>query len=47
MVKLNRQRAFLNSTANEKVVIFNKNVLNILSYLIPHETIVRDDKDPP
>ena len=47
MVKLNRQRAFLNSTANEKVAIFNKNVLNILSYLIPHETIVRDDKDPP
>ena len=41
------QRAFLNTSVNEKVVIFNNTVLNILSNFIPHETIVCDGKDPP
>ena len=41
------QRAFLNTSVNEKVVIFNNTVLNILSKFIPHETIVSDDKGPP
>ena len=31
----------------EKVLIFDKNVLNVLSNFIPHEVIVWDDKDPP
>ena len=30
----------------EKVCIFNKSVLNVLSNFIPHETILCDDKDP-
>ena len=41
------QRAFLNTSVNEKVVIFNNTVLNILSKFIPHETIVCNDKGPP
>ena len=41
------QRAFSNSSVNEKVVIFNNTVVNILSNFIPHETIVCDAKDPP
>ena len=44
--KINCQKAFLNISVNEKVVIFNKTVLNILSYFVPHETIVCDDKNP-
>ena len=43
--KIDWQRAFLNTSVNEKVV--NNTVLNILSNFIPHETIVCDDKDPP
>ena len=45
--KFDWQRPFLNTSVNEKVVIFNNTVLNILSNFIPHETIVCDDKDPP
>ena len=45
--KFDWQRAFLNTSVNEKVAIFNNTVLNILSNFIPHETIVCDDKDPP
>ena len=41
------QRGFLNTSVNEKVVIFNNTVLNILSKFIPHETIESDDKGPP
>ena len=40
-------RAFANKHVDEKVLIFNKTVLNILSNFIPHEVIVCDDKDPP
>ena len=40
-------RAFANKHAYEKVLIFNKTVLNVLSNFIPHEVIVCDDKDPP
>ena len=40
-------KALFNTSVNEKVVIFNNTVLNILSNFIPHETIVCDDKDPP
>ena len=39
-------RAFGNTSVNEKVFILNKTILNILSNFIPHETWV-DDKDPP
>ena len=45
--KFNWQRDFLNTSVSEKVVIFNKTVLNIFNNFIPHETIVCDDKDPP
>ena len=40
-------KGFLNSSVDEKVVIFNNTVLNIPSNFIPRETIVCDDKDPP
>ena len=40
-------RAFANKHADEKVLIFNKVVLNILSNFIPHEVIVCKDKDLP
>ena len=45
--EFNWQRAFLNINVNEKVGIFNSTILNILSNFIPHEFVVRDDKDPP
>ena len=40
-------RAFANKNVDEKVLIFNKTVLNVFSNFIPHEVIVCDDKDPP
>lgn len=40
------ERAFSNTSVNGKVCIFNKFVLNILSNLIPHNTILCHDKDP-
>ena len=45
--EFNWERAFLNSNVNEKVDIFNRTILNLLSNVIPHETIVCNDKDPP
>ena len=39
-------RAFLNTNVNEKVLILNKTILNILSSFIPKETLNIDDKDP-
>ena len=39
-------RAFANKHVEEKVLIFNKTVLNVFSNFIPHEVIVCDDKDP-
>ena len=41
------ERAFSNTNVNEKVDIFNRTILNILSNFIPHETIVCNYKDPP
>ena len=43
----NWERAFSNKNVNEKVCIFNKSVLNVLSNFIPHEITLCDDKDPP
>ena len=40
-------RAFVNKHVDEKVLIFNKTGLNVLSNSIPHEVIVCNDKDPP
>ena len=40
-------RAFANKHVDEKVLIFNKTVLNILSNFIPHEVIVCNDKNLP
>ena len=45
--EFNWERAFSNTSVNEKVDIFNRTILNILSNFIPHETIVCNDKDPP
>ena len=45
--ELTWERAFSNTSVNEKVDIFNRTILNILSNFIPHEIIVCDDKDPP
>ena len=43
----NWERAFSSKNVNEKVDIFNRTVLNILSNFIPHEAVVCNDKDPP
>ena len=45
--EFNWQRAFLNTTVDEKVGIFAKTVFNIISNFILHETILCNDKDPP
>ena len=45
--EFNLERAFLNTNVNEKVDIFNRTILNILSNFIPHERIVYKFKDPP
>ena len=41
--QFNWERAFSNKSVNEKVDIFNRSILNILSKFIPHEIIVCDD----
>ena len=43
----NWERAFSNTNVNEKLCMFNKSVLNILSNFTPHKTILCDDKYPP
>ena len=43
--QFNWEKAFENKNVDEKVLTFNKAVLNILSNFIPHELIVCDDKD--
>ena len=45
--QFNWEKAFENKNVDEKVLTFNKTVLNILSNFIPHELIVCDDKDSP
>ena len=45
--EFNWERAFSNTNVNEKVDIFNRTILNILSNFILHETILCNDKDPP
>ena len=42
----NWEKAFSNSNNNEKVCIFNKSIINVLSNAIPRKTILCDDKDP-
>ena len=42
----NWTRVFSNTSVNEKVNIFNKTILNILSNFIPHEMLTCDDEDP-
>ena len=41
----NWERAFSNANVNEKVYIFSKSVLNVLSNFIPHESILCNYKD--
>ena len=45
--EFNWERAFSNTSVNEKVDIFNRNILNIVSNFIPHEIIACNEKDPP
>ena len=40
-------RALDNVSPNGQVSVFNNTILNIISNFIPHETIIRDDRDPP
>ena len=47
VTNFNLERAFASTDINQKVEIFSKAFLNILSNFIPHETIIRDGKDPP
>ena len=41
------EELFRNLNVNEMVSLFHKNIKNILSNYIPHETITCDGKDPP
>ena len=43
----NWERAFHIKNINEKVFILNNTINNVLSNIIPHETITCDDKKPP
>ena len=43
----NWKKVFSDTNINEKVSLFNKTILNILSNYILHETIIYDDKDSP
>lgn len=45
--EFNWEKAFSNTTVNDKVSIFNETILNIASNFIPNESIMCDDKDPP
>ena len=45
--QFNWQKVFLKKNVNEKVNIFNETILNILKNLIPHETVLCDERDPP
>ena len=41
------EKAFSNTSVDEKEAIFDRNILNILNKFILHETIVCNDRDPP
>ena len=43
--QFNWQKAFLNKNVNKNVNIFNEKNLDILRNLIPHETVLCDDRD--
>ena len=45
--EFNWERVFSNKNINEKVDIFDRTILSILSIFIPLEMIVCNDKDPP
>ena len=47
IIQFNCESAFKNKNVDEKVLTFNKIVLNILCNFILCELIVCDDKDPP
>ena len=42
----NWKKAFLNTSVNKKVAIFNRIVLNSFNNYILHETIVYNNRDP-
>ena len=39
------EKAFSNTSVNEKVAIFNRTFLNILNNFVHHETILYNDRD--
>ena len=45
--EFNWKRALSNLNVDEQVTVFNRIILNIMKNIIPHETIVCDDKDLP
>ena len=45
MNEFNCGRAFFNLDINEMVSVYNTTMKNIIAYLIPHETIICDDRD--
>ena len=45
--EFNWERAFSSTSVNEKVDIFNRTIVNILSKFISHDIIVCDNKKPP
>ena len=45
-ISLIGKKTFLNKNVNEKVIIFNEAILNILWNFILHETVLCDNRDP-
>ena len=45
--QFNWERAFSNEGVNEQISIFNENILNIMTNVIPHETKIFNDREPP
>ena len=43
----NWDRSFANKDVNEMVNIFHETISDVLNNYIPHETIIRNDQDPP
>ena len=45
--EFSQERCFANTSVNDKVLMFDKTIRNIMSNYIPHKTIICDDRDPP
>ena len=47
MTEFNWEKAFFNLNINEVVTVFNTIIKNVMANLIPHQTIICDDRDTP